>query len=231
MRRERLCCLYWPDRRLRRSSVNKIELSVCEAAGGPICHSVWTPSCPIHSLTHTHTHLLGSTPLYAAEAFVSEPGKPLWREAFLHLIWVFLFFFFFNIRGTLIYVDLHQTACRVLFDPCQLSLKPYVFSWHLYHNVGLIQTQLSVCVRLCDFVSCHRGIFAWLLVAALPVCLYSSADLVTPKATMITERELRVRRHIWTHFVWYECWEFELCFFFSQNLASTNMCLLITSWW
>lgn len=155
------------------------------------------------SLTHTH---ICSVQLHCM----------LWKPSFLNqenlfdvklfcTLFEFFFFFFKRKRNFDLCRFTPNSACRVLFDPCQLSLKPYVFSWHLYHNVGLIQTQLSVCVRLCDFVSRHRGIFAWLLVAALPVCLYSSADLVTPKATMITERELRVRRHIWTHSVWYEC--------------------------
>lgn len=39
---------------------------------------------------------------------------------------------------------------------------------------------MRVCV--CDFVADHSGILAWLLVAALPVCLYSSADPVTPRS-------------------------------------------------
>lgn len=185
-----------------------------------------------HSLSHTHTHTsarFNSTVCCGSLRFWTRKTSLTWSFSAPYLSFSF---FFKRKRNFDLCRFTPNSACRVLFDPCQLSLKPYVFSWHLYHNVGLIQTQLSVCVRLCDFVSRHRGIFAWLLVAALPVCLYSSADLVTPKATMITERELRVRRHIWTHSVWYECWEFELCFFFfSQNLASTKMCLLSTLWW
>lgn len=111
---------------------------------------------------------------------------------------------FLNVRPSLVYVDLNNYASnRVLFDPCQFSLKPYVFSWHLYHIVRLIQTQLSVCV--CDFVAGRGGILAWLLVAALPVCLYSSADLVTQRSWCSLKQAVG-HRHIWTRDVWHEWW-------------------------
>lgn len=117
----------------------------------------------IHSsFTHARVHLLK----FAQVSVVFKDG--------FHL------FFIFFIYERLCLFKLNYTPNRVLFDPCPFSLAPYVFSWHLYHIVGLIQTQSSVC--FCDFVAGQGGILAWLLVAALPACLYSPADLVTRRS-------------------------------------------------
>ena len=63
-------------------------------------------------------------------------------------------FWFINSFGLCRFKHIYASN-RVLFDPCQFSLKPYVFSWHLYHIVRLIQTQLSVCVCVCLWL-CSR---------------------------------------------------------------------------
>lgn len=109
-------------------------------------------------------------------------------------------FWFINSHGLCGFKH-NYASNRVLFDPCQFLVKPYVFSWHLYHIVRLIQTQLSV--RVCDFVAGHGGILAWLLVAAPTVCLYSSADLMTQRSRCSLKQAVG-HRHIWTRSVWYE---------------------------
>lgn len=110
----------------------------------------------------------------------------------------------------------NYASTRVLFNSCQFSLKPYVFSWHLYHIVRLIQTQLSVCVY--DFVAGRGGILAWLLVAALPVCLYSSGDLMTQRSQCSLKQAVG-HRHIWIFSVWHEScvgvWEVGLTFLYA----------------
>lgn len=178
---ERLCCLYWLDRRLH-SSVNKIEMSLLGGRWTNLSSSPWLSVCLAHSRMQIFSckHLLYNAEvptLYSVTSFfymcvAFAPFFPQ-QEAF----------WFMNSSGLSGFKH-NYASNRVLFDPCQSSLKPYVFSWHLYHIVGLIQTLLSVCA--CNFVSSHGGIFAWLLVAALPVCLYSSADLMTQKVTMRT---------------------------------------------
>lgn len=97
----------------------------------------------------------------------------------------------------------NYASTRVLFDSCQFSLKPYVFSWHLYHSVRLIQTQLSVCVY--DFEAGRGRILVWLLVAALPACLYSSAALVTWRSQGLLKLAVG-QRHIWMNSIWHDCW-------------------------
>lgn len=59
-----------------------------------------------------------------------------------------------------------------------------------------------VCV--CDFVAVHRRILSCLLVAALPVCLYSSADLVTQRL-QCSLKQAEGHKHMWTRSVWHEC--------------------------
>lgn len=127
------------------------------------------------SVSHTHTHIyICSYKHFTVQCRASTCPGSFFKNMF------FAFFLPFDLVTAPVYVDLNNYASnRVLFDPCQFSLKPYVFSWHLYHIVALIQTHLSVCVS--DWPG-HAGIPAWLLVAALPVCLYSSADLLTQRS-------------------------------------------------
>lgn len=157
-----------------------------------------------HWLSHIHIYICSCKHLlYNAEASTML----YWATSFyIRGLCTFFpsksFFWFMNSFG--LYGFKHNYASnRVLFDPCQFSLKPYVFSWHLYHIVRLIQTQLSV--YICDFVSSHGGILAWLLVAALPACLCSSADLMTQRSRCSLKQAVGYR-HIWTHSVWLECW-------------------------
>lgn len=59
-----------------------------------------------------------------------------------------------------------------------------------------------VCV--CDFVAIHRRILSCLLVAALPVCLYFSADLMTQRL-QCSLKQAEGHRHMWTRSVWHGC--------------------------
>lgn len=147
-----------------------------------------------HSLSHIHMYIFSCKHLlYNAVVLQAVLGNLLIYVAFASLFQQ-TFFWFINSFGLCGFKH-NYASNRVLFDPCQFSLKPYVFSWHLYHIVILIQTQLSVCV--CLWLCSRPWRNPCLAVSSSLACMFILLSWPhDPKVTMLTKASSGSQTHL-----------------------------------